>query len=63
MKNVTGEDLHENQTSRESSWITKPNTIERDFVYARTVWVHLFCIHIFSNVLALTIIFAKVNGY
>ena len=35
---------------------TFPNTSSRDFVYKRVVFVHLFCIHVFTNVLALILI-------
>ena len=35
---------------------TKPGTPEREFVYRRTVWVHLVCVHIFGNILTLYVI-------
>lgn len=35
---------------------TQKNTPERDFVYKRTVWVHLICVHVLANVLALILV-------
>lgn len=35
---------------------TQANTIERDNVYKRTVFIHLLCVHIFANALALTLV-------
>jgi hypothetical protein len=42
----------------QSSWVTvtKPGTHERRAVYVRTTHVHLFCVHVLANALALTII-------
>ena len=35
---------------------TFPNTPEREFVYKRVVFVHLLCIHVFTNILACILI-------
>ena len=35
---------------------TQPNTAQRDWVYRRTVYVHLMCVHVFANALALTLV-------
>lgn len=35
---------------------TEPNTAEREWVYQRTVFVHMVCVHIFANALALFLI-------
>jgi hypothetical protein len=35
---------------------TKAHTPERDWVYKRTVYVHLLCIHVFANALAFVLI-------
>lgn len=69
MKTISGDMQHEydndvvksNFTSddRETTFMfypTKPNTIERENVYKRTVIVHLVCVHVFANALAMTII-------
>lgn len=36
--------------------VTYANTQQREDVYKRTVFVHLFCVHIFANALAMTIV-------
>lgn len=36
--------------------VTYPNTMERERVYKRTVYVHLLCIHVFANALAFVLI-------
>ena len=35
---------------------TKSHTPEREWVYKRTVFVHLLCIHVFANALAFVLI-------
>lgn len=45
-----------NDINDADSWVTKPNTAERDWVYKRTAFVHLTCVHVFANALALTLI-------
>ncbi len=35
---------------------TTPNTMEREWVYRRTAYIHLFCVHVLANALALAII-------
>jgi hypothetical protein len=41
---------------RKFQWVTKPGTPERRAVYVRTTYVHLFCVHVLANALALTVI-------
>lgn len=38
---------------------TRPNTVERDWVYVRTVWIHLICVHVFANALALSLVISS----
>lgn len=40
-------------------WGTLPNTQERDFIYTRTVWVHLICVHIAANALAIALVISN----
>ena len=35
---------------------TKPHTKDRDWVYKRTVYVHLICIHVLANILAIILV-------
>lgn len=42
--------------SPESLCGTAPYTIERERVYQRTVCVHLLCVHVMANALALTVV-------
>jgi len=50
-KSVTGENNND-----DNSWATTPISPERDFVYKRTVFVHLLCVHVLANSLALALI-------
>jgi len=75
MKTITG-DVHYEQdydamksniTSNDNAALfafypTKPNTIERENVYKRTVFVHLLCVHVLANTLAMTIIIRSNNA-
>jgi hypothetical protein len=36
--------------------LTYPNTGEREWVYYRVAFIHLLCIHVFANILALVLI-------
>lgn len=61
VKTNFGSDSQNNKTNSNdsdvaNSWVTKPNTAERDWVYKRTAFVHLTCVHVFANALALTLI-------
>lgn len=69
MKSISGDmqydhdidSIKTNFTSNEKAALfvfypTKPNTIERENVYKRTVFVHLVCVHVLANSLAMTII-------
>ena len=66
MKSPTGSDINELVMEREGEQsccpATKPNTEEREWVYTRTVWIHLLCVHVLGNALALVIIVGKHNG-
>lgn len=62
-KSISGESTssdNSNSNSKDgaisSSWATLPNTPEREFVYKRTVFVHLMCVHVLANSLALALI-------
>ena len=67
MKSPLGSDTNETLMEHESEQTccpaTKPNTEEREWVYTRTVWIHLLCVHVLGNALALVIIMGKHNGY
>ena len=67
MKNPLGSDIHEKVIERDSEKAccpaTKPNTEEREWVYTRTVWIHLLCVHVLGNALAMIIITGKHDGY
>ena len=67
MKSPLGSEINELVLQRENEQScckgTKPNTDEREWVYIRTVWIHLLCVHVLGNALALVIIVGKHNGY
>ena len=56
MKSPSAFDLESQESIMRSSWSTKPNTSEREFVYWRTAITHSICVHIFANGLVCFII-------
>ena len=48
MKSPSAFDLESQESIMRSSWSTKPNTSEREFVYWRTAITHSICVHCFS---------------